>query len=92
MNPSGSPFLYGKGIGTMYEVELFLPTGHINAKPLTAPPSGMVMAPEARDTVVAFATHSLDKPTDADTWHQRLGHPSYDTVIMNKCTLYENLI
>ena len=80
LNPSSSPFLYGKGIGTMYEVELFPLTGHINSKPLTAPPSGMVMAPEARDTVVAFATHSLDKPTDTDTCHRRLGHPSYDMV------------
>ena len=80
LNPSGSPFLYGKSVGTMYEVEVFPPTGRINAKPLTAPPSGMVMAPEARDTVVAFATHLLDKQTDADTWHRRLGHPSYDMV------------
>ena len=73
LNLSGNPFLYGKGIGTMYEVELLSPTRHIVVKPLPALAAGTITAAcEARSIVLAFSTHSLNKPTDADTWHQRL--------------------
>ena len=81
LNPLGNPFLYGKGIGTMYEVELYSPTRHIDNKPLSLLAAKTVTAAlEARTAVLAFATHSLDKPTDINTWHQRLGHPSYNMV------------
>ena len=81
LNSSENPFLHGKGIGTMYKIELFPPTG--NVKVISTPNSvvnTIAAACEARATVMAFATHSLSKPTDADTWHQRLGHPSYNIV------------
>src|SRR6202044_462694 len=81
LNQSGNPFLYGKGVGTMYEIDLFPPTGHINMGLPHSPAAGTITAAcEARTTVLAFATHSLNKPADIDTWHRRLGHPSYDTV------------
>jgi hypothetical protein len=71
LNPSGSPFLYGKGVGTMYEVELFPPTGPITTKPLPIHAiAAVTAASEARANVLAFATHSLDKPTNVDTWHR----------------------
>ena len=37
-------------------------------------------ATQARATVLAFATHSLRKPANAEIWHQRLGHASYNIV------------
>ena len=79
LNTSGNPFLYGKGIGTMYEVELFPPTGQIDSKSLHTTET-VSAASKARAMVIALAMHSLNKPTDANTWHQRLGHPSYDMV------------
>ena len=93
LNSSGNPFLHGKGIGTMYKIEPFLPTG--NVKVISTPNSvtNMIAAAcEARATVVAFATHSLSKLTDADTWHQRLGHLSYNIVErMHKKEIVEGL-
>ena len=65
----------------MYEIELFPPTRQITTKPLPLSAIGTVTAAkEARITVLALAMHSLDKPADADMWHRRLGHPSYDVV------------
>lgn len=70
LNCLGDPFLYGKGIGTMYKVKLFPPTGQINVNLLHVPDTETVTAAsKARATVLAFATHSLSKPVDADTWH-----------------------
>ena len=79
LNQPGNPFLYGTGVGTMYEVKLFPPTGHIDVRSFPTLAGG-AMASQARATILAFASHSLNKPTDADTWHWRLGHPSYDIV------------
>ena len=70
LNLLGNSFLHGKGVSTMYKIELFPPTS--NVKVISTPNSvtNMISAAcEARVTVVALATHSLSKPTDADTWH-----------------------
>ena len=54
----------------MYEVELFPPTGQIDVSSLPVPTTATITAAtDAKATALAFATHSLSKPVDADTWH-----------------------
>ena len=65
----------------MYEIELYASTGPIHARPSPPATSTTVnAATDAARTVIVCATHSHNKATDAEGWHQRLGHPSYNIV------------
>jgi Integrase core domain/GAG-pre-integrase domain len=67
--------------GTMYEVEVYLSTGQLHQKDQSKPlPSSTVAAREAHARVTVIATHSHDKLTNIDTWHQRLGHVGYSVI------------
>lgn len=80
LNLAGSPFLYGKGVSTMYEVKLFPSTGYINTRSIPTLTGEGITASQVRATILAFATHSLRKPADAEIWHRRLCHPSYNVI------------
>jgi hypothetical protein len=81
LNKDGNPFMTGTAAGaegTMYEVEVFTPTGPLNA--MNSKPPLIAAAKDAHARVLAFATRSHTKPTDIDTWHRRLGHVGYTTI------------
>jgi hypothetical protein len=83
LNREGNPFLSGNNAGsegTMYEVEIYPPTGPIHQKNQTKPSPSIVAAKEAHKRVLVFATRSHNKPTDIDTWHRRLGHVGYSVI------------
>jgi len=73
------PFLQGRGVGTMYEVDVFPMTGP-TAQKGNAPATFVPAAQVAHSNVMAFATKSHDRPTDIDTWHRRLGHVGYSII------------
>lgn len=77
INTKGAPFMYGRGEGTMYEVDLLPPTGDVSTKDL---PTSIKATIAAAVRVSVFATHSHNKPTNIDTWHRRLGHVGYSTI------------
>ncbi|RDB17165.1 Retrovirus-related Pol polyprotein from transposon TNT 1-94 [Hypsizygus marmoreus] len=84
LNPVGAPFMYGQGSGTMYKVELHPPIGPITprAQP-TAIALTVAAATIASDAASAFAATrtSHTRPTDIDTWHRRLGHIGYASIL-----------
>ena len=83
LNREGKPFLSGiiaGSEGTMYEVEVYPPTGPLLPKHQNRPLPSTSAAKEAHARVVVFATHSHNKPADIDTWHRRLGHVGYSVI------------
>jgi hypothetical protein len=85
LNREGNPFLSGIAAGsegTMYEIEVYSPTGPIRPKnqnkPIVIP--SIIAAKDAHARVLVFATRSHNKPTDIDTWHRRLGHVGYSII------------
>ena len=83
LNCEGKPFLSGIVAGseeTMYEVEVYPPTGPLHQKHQNKPLSLTTAAKEAHVRVLIFATCSHNKPTDIDTWHRQLGHVRYSVL------------
>ena len=83
LNREGKPFLSGIAAGsegTMYEVEVYSPTGPLHQKRGDRPSPPMTAAREAHSRVLVFAMRSHNKPTDIDTWHRRLGHVGYSVI------------
>lgn len=83
LNSEGKPFLSGLAAGsegTMYEVEVYPPSGPIHQKHQDKPLPSTMSAKEAHARVLVFATRSHDKLTDIDTWHRRLGHVGYSVI------------
>ena len=81
VNPEGWAFMYGKGEGTMYEVDIFPP----NSSPFphnmtTSPDTSSNISVALKAQVMALVTKSQNKPTDIDMWHCCLGHVSYDMI------------
>lgn len=88
INCEGKPFLSGMAAGsegTMYKVEVHPPTGTLHQRGQNKPLPSATATKEAHAKVLAFTTRSHDKPTDIDTWHQRLGHVSYSMIECMGC-------
>jgi hypothetical protein len=69
LNREGKPFLSGiiaGSEGTMYEVEVYPPTGPLLPKHQNRPLPSTSAAKEAHARVVVFATRSHNKPADRD--------------------------
>ena len=92
LNQEGKPFLSGIAAGsegTMYEVEVFPPTGPLHQKQGDRFQPPTTATREAHTRVLVFATHSHNKPTNIDTWHQRLGHIGYSMI---ECMAHEQVV
>ena len=77
IDKQNNPFMHGKGIGTMYEVEahsLDNPTVPVQT------PISVNCTIAAKNTVAVYATRSHTKLTDIDTWHRHLGHVNYQVI------------
>ena len=88
LNCEGKPFMSGIAAGsegTMYEVEVYTPTGPIHQKHKRKVLPSTIAAREAYARVLVFATHSHNKPVDINTWHQRLGYASYSVIKCMGC-------
>ena len=88
LNHDGKPFLSGLAAGSegmMYEVDVYPLTRPLNQKHHNKPLSSRAAAKEAHARVLVSATRSHNKPTNIDTWHQRLGHASYSMIERMGC-------
>ena len=80
INKDNAPFIHGRGVGIMYEMDIVLATGSITAKLDTADLRNIDQALMAKNMVTTYATRSHTKATDINTWHRHLGHISYQAI------------
>ena len=82
IDKQNNPFMHGKGIGMMYEVEAHSPD---NSTVPVQTPISVNCAIAAKNTIAIYATHSHTKLTDIDTWHHCLGHVNYQVIRQMHC-------
>jgi len=80
INKDNALFMHGRGVGTMYEMDIVPATVPITAKLDIANPRNIDQVLMAKNTVTTYATRSHTKATDINTWHQRLGHIGYQAI------------
>ena len=80
INKNNIPFMQGREVGTMYEMDMVPVMGPITIKLDTAVPRDTDQAITAKNIVTAYATRSHTKATDIDTWHRHLGHIGYQVI------------
>ena len=72
--------MHGRGVGTMYEMDMVPAIGPITTMSDIAEPKNTDQAITVKNIVTAYAIRSHTNATDVDTWHRCLGHIGYHAV------------